>query len=45
VQRLKAVRWGVATNIVWGWILTMPCAAAVAWLLYTLLRGLGLEAG
>src|SRR5205807_10431675 len=24
VQRFKAVRWGVATNIVWAWILTIP---------------------
>ena len=30
----KAVRWGVAGNIVWAWILTIPCSAfmaAVAW--------------
>jgi inorganic phosphate transporter, PiT family len=45
VQRLKAVRWGVATNIIWAWTLTIPCAAAVAWSLYTLLRTLGLDAG
>ncbi len=34
VQRLSAVRWGVAGNIVWAWILTIPCSAfiaAVAW--------------
>jgi PiT family inorganic phosphate transporter len=43
VQRLKAVRWGVATNIVWGWVLTIPCAAAVAWSLYTLLHSMGLD--
>jgi len=43
VQRLKAVRWGVAANIVWGWVLTIPCAAAVAWSLYTLLHSLGLD--
>jgi inorganic phosphate transporter, PiT family len=43
VQRLKAVRWGVATNIVWAWTLTIPCAAVVAWSLYTLLRALGLD--
>jgi hypothetical protein len=24
IQRFKAVRWGVATNIVWAWILTIP---------------------
>jgi len=27
VQRFKAVRWGVATNILWAWILTIPAAA------------------
>ena len=34
VKRLSAVRWGVAGNIVWAWILTIPCSAfiaAVAW--------------
>jgi inorganic phosphate transporter, PiT family len=29
-QRLSAVRWGVAGNIVFAWILTIPAAAAVA---------------
>src|SRR5438132_1664839 len=29
-QRLSAVRWGVAGNIVTAWILTIPCAAAAA---------------
>lgn len=32
IQRLKAVRWGVATNILWAWILTIPAAALVGWL-------------
>ncbi|MBV8903053.1 MAG: inorganic phosphate transporter [Acidobacteriia bacterium] len=32
VQRVKAVRWGVASNIVWAWILTIPAAAFCAWL-------------
>lgn len=27
IQRFKAVRWGVATNIVWAWILTIPASA------------------
>jgi PiT family inorganic phosphate transporter len=27
VQRLSAVRWGIARNIVWAWILTIPCSA------------------
>jgi PiT family inorganic phosphate transporter len=29
IQRLKAVRWGLATNIVWAWVLTIPAAALV----------------
>jgi PiT family inorganic phosphate transporter len=27
VQRLSAVRWGVARSVVWAWILTIPAAA------------------
>jgi PiT family inorganic phosphate transporter len=30
VQRASAVRWGVAANIVWAWILTIPASAFVA---------------
>jgi PiT family inorganic phosphate transporter len=33
-QRASAVRWGVAGNIVWAWILTIPAAAVVAALAY-----------
>ncbi len=33
-QRLSAVRWGVATQIVWAWFLTIPCSAFVAALSY-----------
>ena len=29
-KRLSAVRWGVAGSIVWAWVLTIPCSAAVA---------------
>ncbi|MBB1246234.1 inorganic phosphate transporter [Streptomyces durbertensis] len=29
-RRVKAVRWGVAKNIIAGWFITMPAAAAVA---------------
>jgi PiT family inorganic phosphate transporter len=32
IQRLKAVRWGVAANIVWAWVLTIPASALVGWL-------------
>ncbi len=30
-RRLSAVRWGVARSIVTAWVLTIPAAAAVAW--------------
>jgi PiT family inorganic phosphate transporter len=33
-QRLSAVRWGVAGRVVWAWILTIPGAFAVAWLVF-----------
>ncbi len=33
-QRASAVRWGVAGNIVWAWILTIPASALVAALAY-----------
>ncbi len=36
VQRASAVRWGVAGNIVWAWILTIPASATVAALAYWL---------
>jgi PiT family inorganic phosphate transporter len=29
-QKLSAVRWGVAGNIVWAWILTIPASAVLA---------------
>jgi PiT family inorganic phosphate transporter len=37
-DRISAVRWGVARNIVWAWILTIPCAAAFAALLEIVIR-------
>ena len=36
VRRASAVRWGVAGNIVWAWILTIPASAFVAGLFYGL---------
>jgi PiT family inorganic phosphate transporter len=38
IQRMKAVRWGIATNIVWAWVLTIPAAAGIAMLSYYLLH-------
>jgi len=37
-HRLSAVRWGVAGQIVWAWILTIPAAAGIAGLSYLVLR-------
>jgi PiT family inorganic phosphate transporter len=34
VRRASAVRWGVAGNIVWAWIFTIPAAALMAALCY-----------
>ena len=36
LRRLSAVRWGVARRIVWAWILTIPCSAAISALTYSL---------
>ncbi len=35
-QRASAVRWGVAGNIMWAWILTIPATALIAALAYWL---------
>jgi PiT family inorganic phosphate transporter len=39
-QRLSAVRWGVAGNIVTAWVLTIPAAAIVAAVAYLIVRPL-----
>jgi inorganic phosphate transporter, PiT family len=38
IQRIKAVHWGVARDIVWAWVLTIPASALVGWLALTILR-------
>jgi PiT family inorganic phosphate transporter len=35
-KRVSAVRWNVATGIVYAWVLTMPAAAVIAGLFYWL---------
>jgi PiT family inorganic phosphate transporter len=35
---VKAVRWGVATNIMWAWVLTIPASALVAGIVFALIR-------
>jgi PiT family inorganic phosphate transporter len=39
-RRASAVRWGVAGNIVWAWIFTIPASALMAAAAYWLGRGL-----
>jgi PiT family inorganic phosphate transporter len=36
-RRLSAVRWGVARQIVWAWILTIPAAGTIGAVLYVVL--------
>jgi PiT family inorganic phosphate transporter len=40
-RRLSAVRWGVARQIVWAWILTIPASAAIGATTYFLVRLFG----
>ena len=42
-RRLSAVRWGVAGQIVWAWVLTIPAAFTVAAVTYKLLALSGVE--
>ena len=37
-QRFSAVRWGVAGNILWAWILTIPASAVIAGAAWFLIR-------
>jgi PiT family inorganic phosphate transporter len=37
-RRLSAVRWGVTINIVWAWIFTIPGAAVIGAIIYSLIR-------
>ena len=38
-KRLSAVKWGVASRIVWAWVLTIPASAAIAGVAYLLVLG------
>jgi PiT family inorganic phosphate transporter len=42
-RRLSAVRWGVAGQIVWAWVLTIPMAFAIGAATYRLVRLFGAE--
>jgi len=37
-QSVSTVRWGIAGNIVWAWILTIPCSAFIAALAWAAAR-------
>lgn len=37
-KRLSAVRWGVTTNLLWAWILTIPISAILASVVYFIVR-------
>jgi PiT family inorganic phosphate transporter len=38
IQRIKAVRWSLARNIVWAWVMTIPASAAVGGVSLLLIR-------
>ena len=40
LKRLSAVKWGVAGRIVWAWIITIPCSAAIAALAYIIVKNM-----
>lgn len=42
-QRLSAVRWGLASRIVWAWVMTIPASAGLSALAYLFLRFLGAD--
>jgi PiT family inorganic phosphate transporter len=43
VRRLSAVRWGIAGQIVWAWLLTIPAAAFIAAVTYYIFAFTGLK--
>jgi len=42
-RRLSAVRWGVASQIVWAWLLTIPAAATIGAITYYVISFAGLK--
>jgi PiT family inorganic phosphate transporter len=45
LRKASAVRWGLASNIVFAWVLTIPAAGAIAWASYHLTRMAGVLGG
>jgi len=40
-KRLNAIRWSIVERMVWAWILTIPAAGLIAWLLVEMFRLFG----
>ena len=40
-KRLNAIKWGVVERMIWAWILTIPAAGGIAYLMINTLRSLG----
>ena len=40
IQRLSAVRWGVAKNILWAWVWTIPVSALIAAVFFRILHSI-----
>ena len=43
VRRMLAVRWGIARQIVWAWVLTIPASAIIAAATYSMLMAAGVR--
>jgi len=42
-RSISALRWGVGANIVAAWVITIPAAGAVAWVMFAILHTAGLR--
>ena len=40
--KLSGIKWGVATRIVWAWVLTIPASAGIAAITFYILHAIGL---
>ena len=41
--KLSGIRWGVATRIVWAWVLTIPGCFALGYAIAWVLRAVGIH--
>ena len=42
-RRLTALRWGLGANIVTAWLITIPAAGIVSWVVYAILNTAGIR--